>query len=226
MKDSLQRWGNLTTNQLSAVEKALNSQTTINVNNLPDNLKPIANYDGESTFVKDIKAKLLKYSTLSQRQVDAALNAIERENNKVNTYKLDLPTPGETIKIGRTKGQELKQKYKLKFNPILIDITEIKAISPKAVYFAGKMTIKRGDICMCCAKTLTDEFSMLTRMGKMCANHMGVKYITDKTQAEEFRVEYLKKVEEIGVMEFWIPKSKILKWTGDSEVLLKMLDHK
>jgi len=114
----------------------------------------------------------------------------------------------------------LKEKYGLKFNPILLDITKILAISPKAVKFSGKMTVKRGDVCMCCAKTLTDEFSMLTRMGKICAGHMGVEYITDKSQADRFREEYLKRVEEIGEMEFWVPKSKIIKWDGDMSMAL------
>jgi hypothetical protein len=224
MKESLKKWGNLTERQLIATENALKSETTIDINAISELMKPIANYNGESSFICDIKSKLLKYGTLSERQIDAALKAIEKENNKKNTVVLDFATPGETIKIGRNKGQELRQKYGLKFNPILIDIVEIKAMSPKAVHFAGKMTIKRGNVCMSCAKTLTDEFSMLTRMGKCCAENMGVKYITDKSQAEEFRNEYLKRVEEIGVMEFWIPKSKIIKWEGKTEVLLKMIN--
>jgi nucleoside-triphosphatase THEP1 len=63
-------------------------------------------------------------------------------------------------------------------------------------------------------KTLTDEFSMLTGMGKICAKHVGVEYITDKSQAQRFREEYLKRVDEIGEMEFWVPKSQIKKWDG------------
>jgi hypothetical protein len=225
IKDSLQKWGTLTDKQLSAVEKVLNSQTQVNKVTIPEYLNPIVNYEGENTFIKDIKEKLLKYGTLTQPQIEACLKAIERTQNKMKTIQLDLPTIGETIKIGRRKGQELKEKYNLKFNPIFIDIVEIKAMSPKAVHFAGKMTIKRGDVCMCCAKTLTDEFSMLTKMGKTCAQHMGIQYITDKSQAEKFRNEYLQKVEEIGIMNFWIPKSKIIKWDGKSEVLLKFIDH-
>jgi len=69
---------------------------------------------------------------------------------------------------------------------------------------------------------LTDEFSMLTKMGKTCAKHMGGEYITDRTQADRFREEYLKRVEEIGEMEFWVPKSKIEKWEGDNDILLQM----
>jgi len=76
---------------------------------------------------------------------------------------------------------------------------------------------------MICAKTLTDEFSMLTRMGKTCAKHLKVEYITDSSQAERFRNEYLKKVNEIGEMEFWVPISQIVKWDGDSKVILDIV---
>jgi hypothetical protein len=139
---------------------------------------------------------------------------IQKEEDKEKTLRINWGTPGETIKLGRKKGMELKEKYGLKFNPILIDITALKAVSPKAVQFEGKLTIKRGDVCTCCMKTLTDEFSMLTGMGKICAKHVGVEYITDKSQAQRFREEYLKRVDEIGEMEFWVPKSQIKKWDG------------
>jgi len=52
---------------------------------------------------------------------------------------------------------------------------------------------------------------------------MGVEYITDSSQAERFREDYLKKVEEIGILEFWVPKSRIIKWDGKTEVILKMI---
>ena len=31
------------------------------------------------------------------------------------------------------------------------------------------------------------------------------------------------RVDEIGEMEFWIPKSKIIKWEGKTEIILKMI---
>jgi hypothetical protein len=64
---------------------------------------------------------------------------------------------------------------------------------------------------------------MLTKMGKTCAKHMGVEYITDKSQAERFRNEYLQKVEEICEMEFWVPKRQIKSWEGNADILLKMV---
>jgi hypothetical protein len=215
MKDALKKWGGLTPKQLMATEKALNSELkTINKAELPEDVKRIFEYKGENPFVKDIASKFEKWGTLTSKQISAAVAQIQKEEDKEKTVHMNWPTVGETIKLGRRKGMELKEKYGLKFNPILIDITALKAVSPKAVQFTGKLTIKRGDVCTCCMKTLTDEFSMLTGMGKICAKHVGVEYITDKSQAQRFREEYLKRVDEIGEMEFWVPKSQIKKWDG------------
>ena len=137
---------------------------------------------------------------------------IVKEEDRNKTLNMNWPTPGETLIIGRNIGQELKESYGLEFNPVLIDMTRLLAVSPKAIKIAGKMTIKRGNICMCCGRELTDEFSMLTKMGKTCAGHMKVEYIKNKSEVERFRNDYLKRVEEIGEMEMWIPKKQIRRW--------------
>ena len=175
MKDVISKFGGLTPKQLEAVEKCLNATTQVNMEELPEDIKRIVDYKGENNFVKDIAAKFKQYSSLTQNQKVAALRQIQKEEDKEKTIRMNWPTIGETILIGRKIGQQLKEKYGLEFNPTLIDITKLKAVSPKAVQFAGKMTIKRGKVCMCCNKTLTDEFSMLTNMGKTCAGHMKVE---------------------------------------------------
>lgn len=223
MKDSLTKYGSLTVNQKSAVERIFSNPTEAKKVELTGDLKVIADYQGTNSFVNELKGKLEKYGKLSDKQVSAAIRTIQSDENKANTRKMNIPTVGETVKVGRSVGQKMKEQYGLQFNPILLDITKVLAVSPKAVKFSGKMTVKRGDVCVCCAKTLTDEFSMLTKMGKTCAKHMGVQYITDSSQAERFRNEYLAKVEEIGEMEFWVPKSRIIKWDGKTEIILKMI---
>jgi len=198
MKDALKKWGGLTPKQLAATEKALNSEVKVIVKEeLPEDVKRIVDYKGENPFVMDIASKFQKWGTLTSKQISAAVAQIQKEEDKEKTLRMNWGTPGETIKLGRKKGMELKEKYGL-----------------KAVLFTGKLTIKRGDVCTCCLKTLTDEFSMLTGFGKICAKHVGVEYITDKSQAQRFREEYLKRVDEIGEMEFWVPKTQIKKWDG------------
>jgi len=222
MKDTIKKYGTLTPKQAAAVEKILSLAVEAKQVELTDDMKKIQAYNGPSDFVNDIKSKLEKFGKLSDKQVSAALNQIQKEETKNATRKMNLALDGDTIIVGRSIGQKMKETYGLKFNPTLLDLTKVLAISPKAIKLAGKMTIKRGDVCVCCGRTLTDEFSMLTKMGKTCAGHMGVEYITDKSEAERFRNEYLKRVEEIGEMEFWVPKRQIKMWEGNGDLLLKM----
>ena len=222
MKDTIKKYGTLTPKQAAAVEKILSAAVEAKQVELSDDMKKIQSYDGPSDFVNDIKSKLEMFGKLSDKQVSAALNQIQKEETKNATRKMNLALDGDTIIVGRSIGQKMKETYGLKFNPTLLDLTKVLAISPKAIKLAGKMTIKRGDVCVCCGRTLTDEFSMLTKMGKTCAGHMGVEYITDKSEAERFRNEYLKRVEEIGEMEFWVPKRQIKMWEGNGDLLLNM----
>ena len=222
MKDAVSKYGSLTVNQRSAVEKIFNNPVEAKSVEMTDEMKKIASYEGPNSFVIDLKNKLNQYGKLSEKQISAGLKQIDKEENKTVIRKVNVPAIGDTIKVGRKIGQQLKEQYGLNFNPILLDITKVLSFSAKAVKFSGKMTVKRGDVCMCCAKTLTDEFSMLTKMGKTCAKHRGVTYITDVNQVDKFREEYLKKVEEIGEMEFWVPNSQIKSWEGNTQVLQKM----
>jgi hypothetical protein len=223
MKDTVAKYGGLTPKQLAAVEKCLNATAQVNMEELPEDLKRIVEYAGENPFVKDIASKFKQYGSLTESQKAAAVKQIQKEEDKEKTIRMNWPTPGETIIVGRKVGQLLKETYELEFNPMLIDITRLLSVSPKAVKFAGKMTIKRGKICTSCMRDLTDEFSMLTGMGKICAAHMKVPYIKDASEATRFREDYLKRVEEIGEMEFWIPRKQIKKWTGMTESILRTM---
>jgi len=157
MKDSLNKWGSLTTKQEEAVEKCLNSEIkVIDMDNLPEDIKKILNYTGSNTFVKDIAEKFRTYGTLTDRQKSVATSQIKKEEDKDKTIQVKW----------------------------------------------------------------TDEFSMLTNLGKICAKRLGVDYITNKDQAGEFRERYLKRIDEIGEMEFWVPKSQIVKWEGIHEQVI------
>ena len=223
MKDTLKKYNSLTSNQRVAVEKILKNVSEAKKVELTEDQKRIMSYEGQNSFVNEIKSKLKEFGKISEKQESAALAQIQKEADKEATVHMNIPAIGDTIKVGLKVGMTLKEQYELKFNPILLDITKVLAISPKAVKFSGKLTIKRGSVCTCCMKTLTDEFSMLTGLGKICAKHVGVPYITDASQAKQFREEYMKRVEEIGEMIFWVPKSQIKTWEGNADILLKMI---
>jgi hypothetical protein len=52
---------------------------------LPKETLPIANYEGTNTFVNDLKSKLLKFRSLSEKQVQAGLNQIKREGGIIDS---------------------------------------------------------------------------------------------------------------------------------------------
>lgn len=223
MKDLVLKSRTLTENQSTAVEKIFKQIEDNKTVVLTPDLKKISEYSGTNSFINDIKNKLKEFGNLTEKQTEAAINQITKEENAAKVHKMNVPAIGDTIKIGRTIGEVLKDQYKLKFNPILLDITKVLGFSEKAVKFSAKLTVQRGSVCTCCMKTLTDEFSMLTGLGKICASHVGVPYITDASQAKQFREEYMKRVEEIGEMEFWVPKSQIKTWEGTADILLKIV---
>jgi hypothetical protein len=61
---------------------------------VPEELQPIATYTGSNDFVKDIKSKLLKYGSLSDKQRDAALRQIAKE---MDTETTEEPQPEKTF---------------------------------------------------------------------------------------------------------------------------------
>jgi hypothetical protein len=197
--------------------------TTMTLSQSMTTIEKVNNYQGKNSFIAKMKDLLIKGKTLSPKQLEVSLDIITKEEQNEKVIRMNWPTPGETIIIGRKVGQQLKENYGLEFNPTLLDITRLLGVTAKAVKFAGKMTIKRGKICTSCMRDLTDEFSMLTGMGKTCAGHMKVPYIKDASEAGRFREDYLRRVEEIGEMEFWVPKNQIKKWNGSTEKIIGQL---
>jgi hypothetical protein len=201
----------------------LNSQKDKNMTTtMTTTTEKVQNYTGTNTFIAKMKDTITKYGKLTPKQDAAVVRILEKESNE-RTIQMNWPTPGETLIIGRNIGQELKENYGLEFNPVLIDITRLLAVGPKAIKFSGKMTVKRGNLCVCCGRELTDEFSMLTKMGKTCARHMKMEYIKDRSEVERFRQDYLNRVDEIGEFEFTIPKRQIRKWEGMTESIVKTM---
>jgi hypothetical protein len=188
-------------------------------------LDKVQKYEGNSSFVVKMKEVIVRYGKLTKKQEEAVVNIFNKEKDE-KVYNVNWPTVGQTIHLGINVGQKLKEKYELEFNPMLMDITRIIAIGKKEIKFSGKMTIKRGDICMCCGRTLTDEFSMLSKLGKTCAKHMRINYIKNVNEVERFRDEYMKRVEEIGEMEFVVPKKQIKRWDGPMLFIVNQLHQR
>lgn len=227
LKPGLSKWGRLTPKQYAAAEKIIMGEirnAEINTEELPDQLRAIVEYNGESAFVNDLKDKYTKYRRLSEKQVSSGYKAIEREKQKNSQVNMNIKLVGNTIKLGRKISSDLKKSYDLKFYPILVDVTEILVMSNKAFKLKAKLTKENGGICSCCGKTLTDEMSQITGLGPICAKNLGVKHPKTKDEVADWKVKVSEKIDEIGEFEFWIPKRSIIKWNGAAGILLKWGD--
>lgn len=76
---------------------------------VPEELLPIATYSGDDRFLKDIKEKLLKWGNLSDKQIQAAMGKIQKTNQEVeerpNKTFVDL------VKEVQNKFVEILRRY-------------------------------------------------------------------------------------------------------------------
>jgi len=225
LKPGLQKWGRLTIKQYKMAEKLIiqeERQTEINVEELPQNLRAIVEYKGESKFVLDLQEKYKKYRRLTEKQVQAGYKAVDREIQKNSQKEVNIKLVGNTIKLGRNIARDIKEENNLEFHPILVDVTEIVTMSNRAMKLKAKLTKENGGICRCCGKTLTDYMSQVTGIGPVCAKYVGVEHPKTKNDVEQFKADMSKKIDEIGEFEFWIPKRQIVQWNGSASLIMKV----
>lgn len=225
MKGSLSQWGRLTENQLSVVDKILINEQNMKktkIEELPTEIRAIVEYTGINTFVNDLKLKYTTYGRLTDNQITSGYESIQREKNNDNQKQVNIKLVGNTIKLGRKIASGIKEKYDMKFHPILVDVTEVVSMSDRAFKLKAKLTKENGGICRCCGKTLTDEVSIITGIGPICSKFVGVEQPKRKEAIAQYVEELNKKIDELGEFEFWIPKRAIVEWNGYGGVMLKM----
>ena len=225
LKPGLMKYGRLTPKQFSVAEKLIlqeERQKDVKVEELPHTLRAIVEYKGESKFVLDLQEKYKKYRRLTEKQVQAGYQAVDREIQKNSQRDLNIPLVGNTIKLGRKIAGDIKDENNLAFHPILVDVTQIVTMSNRALKLKAKLTKENGGICRCCGKTLTDYMSQITGIGPVCAGYVGVKHPQNKEEVEQFKKDMSDKIDEIGEFEFWIPKRQIVEWNGAGAMMLKI----
>ena len=225
LKSGLQKYGRLTLKQYAAAEKSILSEVRkekLNVEELPEKLKAIVTYTGESKFINDLKSKFITYRKLTEKQVESGFNAVDREAQRNSQKEVNIDLVGNTIKLGRNIAMDIKDEYELDFHPILVDVTKIITVSNKAMKLEAKLTKENAGICRCCGRSLTDEMSQLTGIGPVCSTYVGVKHPSTRKDLPEFKAKMDKKIDEVGTFEFWIPKRSIKEWNGHAAVMMKL----
>lgn len=144
----------------------------------------------------------------------------EKIKDMKKVFSLDV---GNTIKMNRKFGMQIKEKYGLTFFPRVVDVVGLIALDKVNINLVIKLTKENGKICRCCGATLRTPMSQLTSIGPVCSKHLGVKFPTTQKQVDSFRQEIENKIESLGEFEIEIPKSQIDKWEGDASTLIDVL---
>jgi len=86
-----------------------NNKKDPRLDDIPQELLPIATYSGDDTFLKDIKEKLLKWGKLSDKQIEVAMSKIQKTSPDVN--QTPKKTYVELVKQIQNKFVEILRRY-------------------------------------------------------------------------------------------------------------------
>lgn len=172
-------------------------------------------YQGGNGFMNSVKSALNKYGDLTEKQAIATHNFFVREGEKQKRQREGLPV-GDFIELLSPVFVEIKGGFvhslseKLEMGNVKSYawvVHEISRITKKAILVRAKIAGSEYSLhyCRICGRKLTDQFSQATGMGKVCAGHMEIPYIKDLSEVAEFKLAMDRRIQEIGMKEFWLP---------------------
>ena len=83
---------------ISGINYLYRNKKDSRLDNISNELMPIANYTGDNKFLNDIKEKLLKYGRLSDRQIEVALNQLEKEKGNLDIEESNTKSYVDLVK--------------------------------------------------------------------------------------------------------------------------------
>ena len=181
-------------------------------------IQKLTSYEGPNGFVNSVKAGYTKWGSLTPRQMDAIKKFFTPK--KKDVFKpIDVNID---VILKRYVARGISEEYGLeKITPITVTIHQVVGLTPRAVKVKGKMTFTDVGCCRCCGKDLTDWVSKASGIGPVCAKYMGIKRPTTQADIAEFNKHLKEKIEEIGELEFWVPKSHITNAFGKFKYILE-----
>lgn len=143
----------------------------------------------------------------------------EKINDMKKVFNLGV---GNTIKMNRKFGMQIKEKYGLTFFPRIVDVVGLVDLDKTDINLVIKLTKENGKVCRCCGATLKTPMSQVGGIGPVCSKGLGLKFPTTKDQIESFKQNVEDKINSLGEFELTVPKRQIEKWEGNASVLLNI----
>jgi predicted chitinase len=152
---------------------------TVEVEEIPSELQPIANYQGSNSFVNDIKGKLKRFGSLSDKQRDIALQQIEKEGS---WKQGEVETPTKTfIDLVKQIQAEFVKTLKEKIQNSKQSVSESFVVSKKDI--RSNFTLKKKDN----TSVLTEQTISLPRIVTGSYSAKGVPNAADALHSFERR---------------------------------------
>ena len=170
-------------------------------------LTKVRDYKGNNGFIISLKGGLNKFGSLTPKQLSAAGNFFSKfeqtkpvsEEKKVNV----------NLKISKFIAKRIAEENNLDFKPFLVTITKVLRTTNRAYQVVGRMNTSDVTSCRCCGKDLTDWRSQATGVGPVCSKSLGIPYVRKEEDVVVYKKLLQLKMENIGDLSFWVPKSQI-----------------
>ena len=182
-------------------------------------LTKVREYKGNNGFILSLKGGLTKYGSLTPKQLSAAGNFFS---------KFEQPQPvseekevNANLKITNFIAKRIAEDNNLEFKPFLVTITKVLRTTNRAYQVVGRMNTSDVTSCRCCGRDLTDWRSQATGVGPVCSNSLGIPYVKNQEDVEVYKKLLQLKMENIGDLTFWVPKSQIKEGLEDLQNQLK-----
>ncbi len=182
--------------------------------------KQVREYKGTNSFILSLASGLSKYGRLTVNQNSAAEKFFSKLPN-TNFGETKEKMVNVNLKVTKFIAKRIADENKLEFRPFLVSITKVLKVTNKAYQVVGRMNTSDVTSCRCCGLDLTDWRSQATGVGPVCAKNLNIPYVKKQEDVEVFKKLLSLKIEEIGDLTFWVPKSQIVEGISEMENQLK-----
>lgn len=188
--------------------------------------KNVKDYNGNNNFILSLKDGLEKYGRLTEKQLNAASNFFTKLNKRNSEFIKSVINPTQknvnvNIKVGNYIAKTISKDNNLTFTPFLMTITKVLKVTEKAYRVVGKMNTSDVSSCRLCGRDLTDWRSHATGIGPVCSKNLGIPYVRKKEDVDTYKKQVKEKIDKIGDLTFWIPKSQIKEGYDELENQIK-----
>jgi hypothetical protein len=170
----------------------------------------VREYKGDNNFILSLQNGLKKYGALTPKQLEAATNFFSKFTKEVKKESSEKQV-NVNLKVSKFIAKRIANDNNLEFNPFLVTISKVLNETSKAYQVVGRMNTSDVTSCRCCGKDLTDWRSQATGVGPVCSKHLKIPYVKNQEDVAVFKKMLKLKIEDIGDLTFWVPKSQIIE---------------